>query len=193
MVKLDKIYTRGGDRGETSLGDGTRTPKHSLRITAQGEIDEANAAIGLARAYAANDAPGAVLARIQNDLFDLGADITRPGADPGADSNDGNLRIRASQIARLEREIDDINDGLAPLTSFVLRGGGRLAAHLHLACTVARRAERAVTALAASEAVNPTVVSYLNRLSDLLFVMARQANDGGRSDVLWRPGLTAEE
>jgi cob(I)alamin adenosyltransferase len=189
MVKLDKIYTRGGDRGETSLGDGTRTPKHSLRITAQGEIDEANAAIGLARTHALDDAPGAILARIQNDLFDLGADIARPGAD----AEDGNLRIRPSQFARLEREIDEINDGLAALTSFVLRGGGGLSAHLHLACTVTRRAERAVTALAASEAVNPAAVAYLNRLSDLLFVMARQANDGGRADVLWRPGLTAEE
>ena len=187
MVKLDKIYTRGGDRGETSLGDGTRTPKHSLRITAQGEVDEANAAIGLARIHSTDDAPGAVLARIQNDLFDLGADIARPGA------ADGKLRVQPNQVARLEREIDEVNEGLAPLTSFVLRGGGRYAAHLHFACTVVRRAERAVTALAAAEAVTPEAVSYLNRLSDLLFVMARQANDGGRSDVLWQPGLTAEE
>ncbi len=187
MVKLDKIYTRGGDRGETSLGDGTRTPKHSLRITAQGEVDEANAAIGLARIHSTDDAAGAVLARIQNDLFDLGADIARPGA------ADGKLRVQPNQVARLEREIDEINEGLAPLASFVLRGGGRYAAHLHFACTVVRRAERAVTALAAAEAVTPEAVSYLNRLSDLLFVMARQANDGGRSDVLWQPGLTAEQ
>ncbi len=189
MVRLDKIYTRGGDRGETSLGDGTRTAKHSLRITAQGEIDEANAAIGLACVHAADDGGGAILARIQNDLFDLGADIARPGGD----APDGKLRVQPGQIARLEREIDAINQGLAPLKSFVLRGGGRYAAHLHLACTVARRAERAVTALAAAEKVTPEAVSYLNRLSDLLFVMARQANDGGRSDVLWQPGLTAEE
>ncbi len=189
MVRLDKIYTRGGDGGKTSLGDGTRTPKHSLRITAQGEIDEANAVIGLACVHAADDAGGAILARIQNDMFDLGADIARPGDDPGG----GNLRVQPNQIARLEREIDEVNEGLAPLTSFVLRGGGRFAAHLHLACTVTRRAERAVTALAVAEAVNPEAVSYLNRLSDLLFVMARQANDGGRSDVLWQPGLTAEE
>lgn len=189
MVKLDKIYTRGGDRGETSLGDGTRTPKHSLRINAQGEVDEANAAIGLARTHADGDAAGAILTRIQNDLFDLGADIARPGADAA----DANLRVQASQVARLEREIDQVNEGLEPLTSFVLRGGGRYAAHLHLACTVARRAERAVTALAAAEPVTAEAVSYLNRLSDLLFVLARQANDGGRSDVLWRPGLTAED
>lgn len=189
MVKLDKIYTRGGDRGETSLGDGTRTPKHSLRIDAQGEIDEANAAIGLSSTHSTNDAARTTLARIQNDLFDLGADIARPGSNAA----DGKLRVQLNQITRLEREIDEINEGLSPLTSFVLRGGGLYAAHLHFACTVVRRAERAVAALAASEAVTPEAVSYLNRLSDLLFVLARQANDDGRSDVLWEPGLTAEE
>ena len=189
MVKLDKIYTRGGDRGETSLGDGTRTPKHSLRIIAQGEVDEANAAIGLSRIHSTNNADGAALVRIQNDLFDLGADIARPGEDAA----DGKLRVQPKQIARLEREIDEVNEGLLPLTSFVLRGGGQCAAHLHFACTVVRRAERAVTALSAAEAVTPEAVSYLNRLSDLLFVMARKANDGGRSDVLWQPGLTAKE
>jgi cob(I)alamin adenosyltransferase len=189
LVKLDKIYTRGGDRGETSLGDGTRTPKHSLRVAAQGDVDEANSAIGLARLHTLDGAFDDVLARVQNDLFDLGADITRPGADAA----DGNLRIQSNQIARLEREIDEINESLAPLKSFVLRGGTPLAAHLHFACTVVRRAERAATALAAAEDVNPGAVTYLNRLSDLLFVMARQANDGGRSDVLWTPGLTADE
>ena len=189
MVKLDKIYTRGGDHGETSLGDGMRTSKHSLRIVAQGEIDEANAAIGISRIHSTKDAADIALARIQNDLFDLGADIARPGTNAA----DGNLRIQPNQIARLEREIDAINEGLSPLTSFVLRGGGLYAAHLHFACTVVRRAERAVTALAAVEAVTPEAVSYLNRLSDLLFVMARQANDDGQSDILWRPGLTAEE
>lgn len=188
MVKLDRIYTRGGDRGETSLADGTRTPKHSLRIHAQGEADEANAAIGLARLRVADDAADAMLARIQNDLFDLGADISRPGDDP----QDGNLRIQKSQVARLEMEIDRLNETLEPLTSFVLRGGTSAAAHLHLACTVTRRAERAAGALAAAEPVNPQLIAYLNRLSDLLFVMARHANDGGRADVLWRPGLTAE-
>ena len=188
MVKLDKIYTRGGDRGETSLGDGTRAPKHARRIAAQGEVDEANSAIGLARLHAGEGPVDDVLARVQNDLFDLGADITRPGAEPA----DGNLRIQSNQVARLEREIDEVNDTLQPLKSFVLRGGAPLAAHLHFACTVVRRAERAATALAAAEAVNPGAVTYLNRLSDLLFVMARQANDGGTSDVLWKPGLTAE-
>lgn len=189
MVKLDKIYTRGGDRGETSLGDGSRTPKHSLRVASQGDVDEANSAIGLARLHAGDGPVDVALARIQNDLFDLGADITRPGADPA----DGNLRIQSNQIDRLEREIDAVNESLQPLKSFVLRGGGPLAAHLHFACTVVRRAERAATALAAAEAVNPGAVTYLNRLSDLLFVMARQANDGGESDVLWKPGLTAED
>ena len=187
MVKLDKIYTRGGDTGQTSLGDGTRVAKHSLRIAAQGDIDEANAAIGLARLHAAGAGPGEALARIQNDLFDLGADIARPGADP----EDGKLRIRASQTARLEAEIDAVNDGLAPLTTFVLRGGNAAAAHLHFACTVVRRAERAVTALAAAEPVNPEAAIYLNRLSDLLFVMAREANDGGKADLPWRPGHSA--
>ncbi len=188
MVKLDNIYTRGGDRGETSLSDGTRTPKHSLRIHAQGEVDEANAAIGLARRHVKEARPAAMLDRIQNDLFDLGADISRPGDEP----DDGNLRIQPIQVERLEQEIDGLNEGLRPLTSFVLRGGSAAAAQLHFACTVVRRAERAAGALAAEEPVNPRMFAYLNRLSDLLFVMARHANDGGRADVLWRPGLTAE-
>jgi cob(I)alamin adenosyltransferase len=188
MVKLDKIYTRGGDRGETSLSDGTRTPKHSLRIHAQGEADEANAAIGLARLHVTDPDTAAMLDRVQNDMFDLGADISRPGDDPG----DGNLRIQPVQVERLEREIDSLNEALEPLTSFVLRGGTAVAAHLHFACTVVRRAERAAGALAAAEPVNPRMIAYLNRLSDLLFVMARHANDGGRAEILWRPGLTAE-
>lgn len=195
MVRLDRIYTGGGDAGETSLGDGSRVAKHSLRIQAQGDIDEANAAIGLARAHLP---PGetettAILARVQNDLFDLGADVSRPPADPEGDPEDGALRIRPVQVARLEGEIDAANEGLAPLKSFVLRGGAPLAATLHLACTVSRRAERSVAALSAAEAVNPAVLTYLNRLSDLLFVLARQANDGGETDILWQPGATAEE
>ncbi len=189
MVKLDKIYTGGGDAGETSLGDGSRIAKHAPRVQAQGDIDEANAAIGLARLHAASEETSEILARVQNDLFDLGADIARPGSDAA----DGKLRIRAEQAARLEAEIDGINAHLAPLKSFVLRGGTPLAAALHFACTVARRAERATTALAAAEEVNPAALVYLNRLSDLLFVMARQANDGGAADVLWRPGLTADK
>ncbi len=188
MVKLDKIYTRGGDAGETSLGDGSRIAKHSMRITAQGDVDETNAAIGLARFHSRGSETDEVLARVQNDLFDLGADVTRPGDDHA----DGSLRVQPDQIKRLEREIDDANDGLDPLKSFVLRGGTELAAGLHFACTVCRRAERAMTALAAEEAVNPHALKYINRLSDLLFVLARQANDNGGSDVLWVPGEHAK-
>ena len=187
MVKLDKIYTRGGDAGQTSLGDGSRVPKHSQRITAQGDVDETNAAIGLARCYTGNADVDPMLSRIQNDLFDLGADVTRPGDDPG----DGNLRIQPAQVGRLETEIDITNKMLEPLTSFVLRGGSDLAAYLHFACTVCRRAERAMTALAEAEPLNPCALKYINRLSDLLFVLARQANDNGNSDVLWTPGKHA--
>lgn len=188
MVKLDKIYTKGGDGGQTSLGDGTRVAKHSVRVAAQGDVDELNAAIGLARLHAKPGGNDEILARVQNDLFDIGADLTRPGSD----SEDGALRIRDSQVARLESEIDAVNEGLEPLRSFVLRGGTSLAASLHFACTVCRRAERTMCALAADEPVNPQAMRYVNRLSDLLFVMARAANDGGRDDVLWRPGGTAE-
>lgn len=185
MVKLDKIYTRGGDGGETSLGDGSRVAKHSTRVHAQGDIDETNAAIGLARRYAnMDDRAAATLARIQNDLFDLGADVTRPGSD----HTDGSLRIQPGQVERLEREIDQVNEKLEPLKSFILRGGTDLAAALHFACTVCRRAERMLSALAAEEPVNPHGLQYINRLSDLLFVMARAANNGGTADVLWRPG-----
>jgi len=186
MVKLDKIYTRGGDSGETSLGDGTRAPKHGPRIVAQGEIDEANAAIGLASADAGGELHD-ILARVQNDMFDLGADICLPGTDPG----DGRLRIQPAQIVALEQIIDRLTDRLQPLNSFVLRGGSALAARLHFACTVVRRAERAAVALHADTAINPQALAYLNRLSDLLFVMARIANDDGRADVLWRPGAGA--
>jgi cob(I)alamin adenosyltransferase len=188
MVKLDKIYTRGGDKGETSLADGTRLAKHSLRIHAQGEVDEAHAAIGLTRLYIGGSELDTMLARIQNDLFDVGADITMPWDETAT----GQLRIVAAQIARLEREADRLNATLPPLKTFVLRGGTPGGAHLHFACTVVRRAERAVAALAAAEPLNPCVLVYLNRLSDLLFVMARAANDGGAADVAWRPGLTAE-
>jgi cob(I)alamin adenosyltransferase len=186
MVKLDKIYTRGGDAGETSLGDGSRVAKHSLRVVAQGDVDETNAVIGLARCHSSGDTD-ATLARVQNDLFDLGADVTRPGDDPG----DGSLRIQPAQVERLEGEIDAANGNLEALRSFVLRGGSDLAAHLHHACTVSRRAERAMTALASEDAVNPHALKYINRLSDLLFVLARQANDNGKADVLWAPGQHA--
>ena len=187
MVKLDKIYTRGGDGGRTSLADGTRLAKHAPRIIAQGEIDEANAAIGLARGHVEDPTMGEILTRVQNDMFDLGADISTPG--DGSADGEATLRIRAPQTARLEAEIDAITADLAPLSSFVLRGGSPAAAHLHYACTVVRRAERAMSALAEAEPTNPEALRFLNRLSDLLFVLARAANDGGRSDILWRPGL----
>ncbi len=181
MVRLTRIYTRGGDRGKTSLGDGRRVAKHDLRVEAYGTVDEANATIGLARLHTGGEAD-AMLARIQNDLFDLGADLCRPGGE------DEGLRIAEEQVARLEREIDHLNAGLAPLASFVLPGGTAASAHLHLARTVTRRAERLVSALAAREAVNPVALRYLNRLSDHLFVLARHLNDGGTRDVLWQPG-----
>ena len=190
MVKLDRIYTGGGDRGETSLSDGTRVAKYSTRMHAQGDADEANAAIGLALLHLAPGDMFAALQRIQNDLFDLGADISRPGEDAGDESGGGNLRIQESQVARLEAEIDAANEALQPLTSFVLRGGTPAAAHLHFACTVTRRAERNFAALAAIEPVNKQAGIYLNRLSDLLFVLARRANDDGAGDILWQPGLT---
>ena len=184
MVRLTKIYTRGGDSGETSLGDGVRVPKHALRVEAYGTVDEANAAIGLARLHA-HDEADSVLARIQNDLFDLGADLCRPEEGRKAQ---GALRVAAAQVARLEAEIDALNAGLAPLESFVLPGGTPAAAHLHLARTVTRRAERLAVALAAEEPVNPEAVKYLNRLSDLLFVLSRHCNERGARDVLWTPG-----
>ena len=189
MVKLTRIYTRGGDKGKTSLGDGARVAKQSLRVEAYGTVDEANAAIGLARLHAAGD-EDAMLARIQNDLFDLGADLCTPeGGRRGA----GALRIVVAQVKRLETEIDRMNAGLAPLTSFVLPGGSPAASYLHLARTVTRRAERLVCALAAAEPVNPEAIKYLNRLSDHLFVLGRRLNDNGAQDVLWRPGLTRDD
>jgi cob(I)alamin adenosyltransferase len=185
VVQLTRIYTRGGDRGQTSLGDGARVDKHDLRVAAYGTVDEANAAIGVARLHAPAGDPevDAMLARIQNDLFDLGADLCRPGA-----AGDGKLRIVDSQVERLEREIDRLNAALAPLDSFVLPGGSACAAHLHLARTVTRRAERLVSQLAGREPINPAALKYLNRLSDHVFVLARWVNDRGTRDVLWVPG-----
>ncbi len=184
MVKLTKIYTRGGDAGETSLGDGARVPKNSLRVEAYGTVDEANAIVGLARLHTDGIADE-ILGRVQNDLFDLGADLCRP---EDGRKGEGGLRISAGQVERLEGEIDRLNADLAPLESFVLPGGTPAAAHLHQARTVARRAERLAVALGREEAVNDQVVKYLNRLSDLLFVMARHCNDQGARDVLWTPG-----
>jgi cob(I)alamin adenosyltransferase len=184
MVRLTRIYTRGGDRGQTSLGDGGRVPKHDLRVAAYGTVDEANAVIGLAR-LRTEAQEDAMLARIQNDLFDLGADLCRPGDDP---DEAGALRIQPRQVQRLEGEIDDLNAALAPLDSFVLPGGRPAAAYLHQARTVVRRAERLTTELATREPVNPIAIQYLNRLSDHLFVLARHLNDRGKADVLWVPG-----
>jgi cob(I)alamin adenosyltransferase len=184
MVTLTKIYTKGGDRGRTSLGDGARVPKHDQRVAAYGTVDEANAVIGLARLHTEALAD-AMLARIQNDLFDLGADLCRPGADPAEPEV---LRIQPQQVQRLEDEIDALNLGLKPLNSFVLPGGRPAAAFLHQARTVVRRAERLTTELAEQEAVSPVAIQYLNRLSDHLFVLARHLNDKGAADVLWVPG-----
>ena len=190
MVQLTKIYTRGGDQGETSLGDGSRVAKHDARVEAYGTVDEANAVIGLVRVEIVSagedeQALDAVLGRIQNDLFDLGADLCTPENGRRAE---GALRIVTSQVEWLEAEIDKINDRLTPLSSFILPGGSPVAANLHLARTVACRAERCVTKLARSEAVNTEAVKYLNRLSDLLFVMSRATNNNGANDILWIPG-----
>lgn len=192
MVQLTKIYTRGGDSGDTSLGSGDRVAKHDLRVAAYGTVDEANGVIGLVRLYTSDDPEtDAMLARIQNDLFDLGADLCTPEGDARAASkSEGALRIVASQVERLEQEIDGINEHLAPLTSFILPGGTPAAAHLHVARTIVRRAERLMTELATREAVNPDALKYVNRLSDHLFVLARALNDGGKADILWEPGQT---
>jgi cob(I)alamin adenosyltransferase len=184
MVVLNRIYTKTGDKGETALGDGTRLPKHDLRVASYGTVDEANAAIGLARLHARGEID-AMLARIQNDLFDLGADLCVP---EGSRRSEGALRIIDSQVERLEHEIDAMNAELSPLKSFVLPGGTPVAAHLHLARAVARRAERLMVELAAREPVGAPALKYVNRLSDHLFVASRYANDKGARDVLWTPG-----
>ncbi len=187
MVVLNRIYTRTGDSGETALGDGSRVPKTAPRVAAYGTVDELNAALGLAR-LAATGASAEGIGRVQNDLFDLGADLATPDFENDAGASRPRLRIIASQVLRLEGELDSMNAGLAPLRSFVLPGGTPLSAALHLARTVCRRAEREAVALAAAEPVNPEAVRYLNRLSDWLFVAARVANDDGSGDLLWVPG-----
>ena len=187
MVVLNKIYTKTGDAGETALGDMTRVPKHSARVTAYGTVDETNATVGLARLHASGEM-NAKLAAIQNDLFDLGADLCRPGHDKDDEAEYPPLRVTQAQVDRLETEIDAMTDVLEPLRSFILPGGSPLAAHLHLCRTVSRRAERLAVELAGSEAVNPAVVKYLNRLSDWFFAAARIANENGTADVLWVPG-----
>ena len=190
MVVLNRIYTRTGDAGTTALGTGERRPKYDLRIEAYGTVDETNATLGLARQHTIHEdeAVDAMIARIQNDLFDLGADLATP--DDGKPLDYEPLRIIASQVSRLEADIDELNKDLKPLRSFVLPGGSPAAAALHLARTVARRAERLMVALAANpeERINREAIKYVNRVSDLLFVAARVVNDNGNADVLWVPG-----
>lgn len=188
MVKLNKIYTRTGDDGTTGLVDGSRSPKHAARIEAIGAVDEANSALGLA-ILAVDEADD--LRRVQNDLFDLGADLATPkGALDGEGFEPGEmvLRVVPAQVEWLEQAIDTANEKLEPLTSFVLPGGSEAAARLHVARATVRRAERAMTALASHEPVNPAALHYINRLSDLLFCLARLANNGGKTDVTWVPG-----
>ncbi len=188
MVKLNKIYTRTGDDGTTGLVDGTRTPKHSARIAAIGAVDEANSALGLAICSLDAGPYRALLIRVQNDLFDLGADLATPAPDGDFAPSEMVLRIAPSQHRWVESEIDRLNANLEPLTSFVLPGGSEAAARIHVARASARAAERAITALACEAAVNPDAVAYINRLSDLLFVLARVLNDNGNADVKWVPG-----
>ncbi len=193
MVVLNKIYTRTGDAGETALGDGSRVAKYSARVAAYGTVDELNGFVGVAR-LVATGAVDAQLAAIQNDLFDLGADLCRPDMAKDAEAEYPPLRMLDTQVVRLEDEIDVMNAELEPLRSFILPGGSALAAHLHVCRTVARRAERHTIELASEatpesgDVANPAAIRYLNRLSDWFFVAARMANNGGKDDVLWVPG-----
>ncbi|MDO5614177.1 MAG: cob(I)yrinic acid a,c-diamide adenosyltransferase [Paracoccus sp. (in: a-proteobacteria)] len=189
MVVLNKIYTRTGDGGDTALSDGSRVAKHDPRVEAYGTVDELNATLGLCRLHA-TDEMAQRLSVIQNDLFDLGADLSRPDMAADADAPYPVLRIVQAQVDRLETEIDTMNAALSPLRSFVLPGGSALSAHLHLSRTVCRRAERRATELSAQADANPAAVRYLNRLSDWLFVASRVANDQGAGDVLWVPGAS---
>ena len=183
MVRIDRVVTRGGDGGQTSLGDDTRVAKDDMRVAAYGTVEEANATIGLLRLHAAHDTQiDAALACVQHDLFDVGADLCVPGV------AEGRLRVTDRPCQRLEAEIAAITALLTPLDSFVLPGGTPASAHAHLARTVVRRAERHVVTLSRAETVNMATVRYLNRLSDYLFVLARRMNDGGRGDVTWVPG-----
>jgi len=188
MVKLDKIYTRGGDKGETSLGDGSRVPKNGQRVAAYGDVDELNATLGLVRLHVTGDLE-TVIAHIQNDLFDMGADLCTPDA---GERTNGALRVVEGQVEWLEKTIDRLNEALAPLSSFILPGGSAAASYLHLSRTVCRRAERLCVGLSTEEDINQICVRYLNRLSDLLFVMGRYVNDKGQSDILWVPGANRD-
>ena len=188
MVYLSRIYTKSGDQGDTGLGDGSRVAKDHPRVAAYGTVDELNAILGLLVSSFPQAGEIELIRGIQNDLFDVGADLCLPQS---ADEKPGaHLRVRAEQCERLEQTIDRLNDGLTPLTSFILPGGAGVAAWCHLARTVCRRAEREVVTLAGDETINPQVIVYLNRLSDLLFVLARVYNNNGRDDILWRPGQT---
>jgi cob(I)alamin adenosyltransferase len=189
MVKLNKIYTKTGDKGDTGLGNGARVPKFSARVKAYGTVDETNATIGLARLHTQNHKDmDQALSRIQNDLFDVGADLCRPEHEKDAEAEYTPLRVTEAQVTRLEHEIDAMNVHLEPLRSFVLPGGTALAAALHLCRTVSRRAERETVELSTQESINTCAVRYLNRLSDWFFVAGRIANDNGKQDVLWVPG-----
>lgn len=187
MVVLNKIYTKTGDHGETALGNGSRVAKHSMRVTSYGTVDETNAAVGMARLHASGEID-AQLSMIQNDLFDLGADLCRPDMEKDDEAEYPPLRVSDAQVERLEAEIDAMTKRVEPLRSFILPGGSALAAHLHLCRTISRRAERLTVELATMESVNPSAVKYLNRLSDWFFQAARIANDDGKDDVLWVPG-----
>ena len=191
MVVLNKIYTRTGDKGTTALGNGERVAKHDMRVEAYGTVDELNAFLGVARLEAKGETDTA-LSRIQNDLFDLGADLCRPDMASDAEAEYPPLRMTKAQVDRLEAEIDVMNAELEPLRSFILPGGAALAAHLHVCRTVARRAERLTVMLAEATKINSAAVTYLNRLSDWFFVAARMANNGGKNDVLWVPGANRE-
>jgi cob(I)alamin adenosyltransferase len=187
MVVLNKIYTKTGDAGETALGNGARVAKHAMRVNAYGTVDELNATVGMCRLHALGGTDTA-LSRIQNDLFDLGADLCRPDMDKDDEAGYPVLRMSVDQTERLEAEIDKMIDQLEPLRSFILPAGSALATHLHVSRTVARRAERLTVELATMESVNEAAVKYLNRLSDWFFCAARIANDQGKADVLWVPG-----
>ncbi|MZR29982.1 cob(I)yrinic acid a,c-diamide adenosyltransferase [Sneathiella litorea] len=184
MVKLTKIYTRGGDKGKTSLGNGARVSKADARVEAYGDVDETNAVIGLVRLNVSGEADE-TLARIQNDLFDLGADLCTPEQE---NPKYPPLRVTKEQVVWLEEEIDRLNSELSPLNSFILPGGSQASAYLHLARTVCRRAERRMIVLGDSDTINPDAIAYINRLSDFLFVLGRYLNNKGAEDVLWVPG-----
>lgn len=188
MVKLNKIYTRTGDDGSTGLSDGSRVSKDSLRVRAYGDVDETNSVIGVARLHVSDPILSAMLSRIQNDLFDLGADLATPQPEPGKADEDWALRIIQSQVERVEQDLDALNGDLSALNSFVLPAGTPASAHLHVSRTVARRAERCVVALRDSQPINPHALAYINRVSDFLFVAARWCNHKGDGDVKWVPG-----